>query len=135
MKTWIAALLGAVSLASPAAGLAASPYEAAVVEGDFVVKDFKFASGESLPALKLHYRTLGKPVRDAKGHVSNAVMVLHGTGGSGAQFLSPQFADELYGPGQPLDIARYYIILPDGIGHGRSSQPSDGLRAKVPHYD
>src|SRR5215471_15145721 len=78
----------------------------AVEEGDFVVKDFKFHSGESLALLKLHYRTLGKPVRDAKGRVNNAVMVLHGTGGSGAQFLSPQFARELYGPGQPLDIGR-----------------------------
>ncbi len=134
MKTWIAAMLGAASLAISGAALAASPYEAAAVEGDFVVKDFKFASGESLPALKLHYRTLGSPVRDAKGHVTNAVMVLHGTGGSGAQFLSPQFADELYGPGQPLDIRRYYVILPDGIGHGESSKPSDGLRAKFPHY-
>lgn len=89
MKTWIAAMLGAVSLAIPAGALAASPYEAAAVEGDFVAKNFKFASGESLPALKLHYRTLGKPMRDAEGHVTNAVMVLHGTGGSGAQFLSP----------------------------------------------
>lgn len=134
MKSWIAATLGALSLAIPGAGLAASAYEAAAVEGDFVAKDFTFASGETLPALNIHYRTLGEPRRDAQGRVTNAVMVLHGTGGSGAQFLSPQFADELYGPGQPLDIRRYYVILPDGIGHGRSSKPSDGLRAKFPHY-
>jgi homoserine O-acetyltransferase len=107
----------------------------AVEEGDFVVKDFKFRSGESLALLRLHYRTLGKPVRDRKGRVNNAVMVLHGTGGSGAQFLSPQFARELYGPGQPLDIGRFFVILPDGIGHGKSSKPSDGMRAHFPSYD
>ena len=135
MKTWIVAGLAALSLLAPAAAVAASPYEAQVAEGDFIAKDFKFRSGETLPSLKLHYRTLGKPVRDASGRVTNAVMVLHGTGGSGAQFLSPQFADELYGPGQPLDIRRYYVILPDGIGHGGSSKPSDGLRTKFPHYD
>jgi homoserine O-acetyltransferase len=135
MKTWIAAALGALCLLAPAAASSASPYDRAVTEGDFVVRDFAFRSGESLPELRLHYRTLGKPVRDAQGRVTNAVMVLHGTGGSGAQFLSPQFAEELYGPGQPLDITRYYVVLPDGIGHGGSSKPSDGLRAKFPHYD
>lgn len=133
MKTWIAGALAALCLSAPA--LAASPHEAAVVQGDFAIRDFKFRSGETLPSLKLHYRTLGKPVRDAQGRVTNAVMVLHGTGGSGAQFLNPLFADELYGPGQPLDITRYYVILPDNIGHGGSSKPSDGLRAKFPHYD
>lgn len=135
MKTWIAGALGALALAAAGAAQAASPFDAAVTQGDFAVPDFKFRSGETLPSLKLHYRTLGKPVRDAQGRVTNAVMVLHGTGGSGAQFLSPQFAEELYGPGQPLDITRYYVILPDGIGHGQSSKPSDGLRAKFPHYD
>lgn len=135
MKTWIAAALGALCLLAPAAAISASPYEQAVTQGDVVVRDFTFRSGENLPELRLHYRTLGQPVRDAQGRVTNAVMVLHGTGGSGAQFLSPQFADELYGPGQPLDITRYYVVLPDGIGHGQSSKPSDGLRAKFPHYD
>jgi homoserine O-acetyltransferase/O-succinyltransferase len=106
-----------------------------VQEGDFLVKDFKFRSGESLAELRLHYRTLGKAVRDREGHIRNAVLVLHGTGGSGAQFLSPQFAGELYGPGQPLDIGRFFVILPDGIGHGKSSKPSDGLRAHFPGYD
>ncbi len=106
-----------------------------VAEGDFTIRNFHFGSGETLPELKQHYRTLGTPVRDRAGNVVNAVMVLHGTGGTGAQFLRPQFADELYGPGHPLDIAKYYIILPDAIGHGGSSKPSDGLRMKFPHYD
>jgi homoserine O-acetyltransferase len=83
----------------------------------------------------MHYATLGTPRRDAEGRVVNAVMVLHGTGGSGRQFLQPQFADELFGPGQPLDISRFYVILPDNIGHGRSSKPSDGLRMRFPAYD
>jgi homoserine O-acetyltransferase len=103
--------------------------------GDFTIPDFHFRSGETLPALHLHYMTLGAPRKDASGRVTNAVLVLHGTGGSGRQFLSPQFANELYGPGQPLDIAKYYIVLPDEIGHGQSSKPSDGLRARFPHYD
>jgi homoserine O-acetyltransferase len=108
---------------------------AAVTEGDVVVKDFAFRDGEKLAELRLHYRTLGAPVRDSGGHVTNAVMILHGTGGTGAQFLQPQFAGVLYQPGQLLDAAKYYIILPDGIGHGKSSKPSDGLRAKFPQYD
>src|SRR5262245_29913357 len=107
----------------------------AVQEGDYVAKDFKFRSGESLPELKLHYRTLGKPVRDAKGRVTNAVLILHGTGGSGGQFLAPQFAGELFGAGQPLDTSRYFLVLPDGIGHGKSSKPSDGMHARFPAYD
>ena len=104
-------------------------------EGDYVAHDFKFRSGESLPELRLHYTTLGQPARDAKGQVTNAVLILHGTGGTGRQFLSPQFSGELYGPGQPLDITKYYVILPDGIGHGKSSKPSDGMHARFPQYD
>jgi len=104
-------------------------------EGDFVVKDFKFRSGETLPELRLHYTTLGKPVRNADGRVTNAVLILHGTGGSGNQFLQPIFAGEMFGPGQLLDTNRYFIILPDGIGHGKSSKPSDGLHAHFPQYD
>ena len=103
---------------------------AAVPQGDtgsYVIRDFRFASGETLPELRLHYRTLGRPGK-------NAVLILHGTGGSGSQFLSPLFAGELYGAGQPLDTATHYLILPDNIGHGRSSKPSDGLRARFPHY-
>ena len=104
-------------------------------EGDYVAKNFKFRSGETLPELRLHYTTLGKPVRDAQGRVSNAVLILHGTGGTGHQFLTPIFASELFGPGQLLDTARYFIILPDGVGHGKSSKPSDGLHAHFPQYD
>jgi homoserine O-acetyltransferase len=99
----------------------------------FVMRDFRFASGETLPELRVHYLTLGHARRDAAGVVRNAVLILHGTGGSGRQFLSPLFA-ELYGPGQPLDTATHFIILPDDIGHGRSSKPSDGLRARFPSY-
>lgn len=104
-------------------------------DGDFVVRNFRLGSSEVLPELRLHYATLGKPVRDANGTVTNAVLVLHGTGGSGRQFLTPQFAGVLFGPGQLLDASRYFIILPDSIGHGRSSKPSDGLYARFPHYD
>jgi homoserine O-acetyltransferase len=104
-------------------------------ERDVVLKDFRFRSGELLPELRMHYTSLGQPHRNAAGEIDNAVMVLHGTGGSGKQFLRPQFADELYGPGQPLDIRKYWIILPDNIGHGQSSKPSDGLRTRFPKYD
>jgi homoserine O-acetyltransferase/O-succinyltransferase len=104
-------------------------------EGDFIAKNFKFRSGETIPELRLHYATLGKPVRNAEGRVTNAVLILHGTGGSGNQFLQPIFAGELFGPGQLLDTNRYFIILPDGIGHGKSSKPSDGLHAHFPQYD
>lgn len=106
----------------------------APVEGDFVIRDFKFGSGESLPSLRLHYRTIGTPVRDASGVVRNAVLILHGTGGSGAGFLSPTFGGQLFGGGQLLDATRYFIVLPDGIGHGKSSKPSDGLRMHFPKY-
>jgi len=103
-------------------------------EGDYSIHDFKFTSGESLPELRIHYRTLGKAEKDDAGRTRNAVLITHGTTGSGAQFIRPEFAGELFGPGQPLDAAKYFIILPDGIGHGRSSKPSDGLHAKFPRY-
>ena len=103
-------------------------------EGDVVLRDFGFRDGEVLPELRMHYTTLGTPHRSGAGEIDNAVMVLHGTGGDGKQFLRPQFADELYGPGQPLDIRKYWIILPDNIGHGKSSKPSDGLRMRFPNY-
>jgi homoserine O-acetyltransferase len=105
------------------------------VAGNFVVRNFKFHSGETLDELRLHYTTIGKPVRDAAGHVSNAVLILHGTGGTGEAFLRANFGGELFGPGQPLDAASYFLILPDGIGHGKSSKPSDGLHGRFPHYD
>ena len=107
----------------------------APVEGDFIARDFAFASGERLPELKLHYRTIGTPQRDASGVVRNAVLILHGTGGSGSGFLSPTFAGQLFGAGQMLDAARYFIVLPDGIGHGKSSKPSDSMHARFPHYN
>jgi homoserine O-acetyltransferase/O-succinyltransferase len=106
----------------------------APVEGDYVIQNFQFHSGETLPELKVHYRTIGSPTRNASGVVNNAVLIGHGTGGAGTQFLSAQFANVLFGPGQLLDATKYFIILPDGIGHGRSSKPSDGLHAKFPHY-
>jgi homoserine O-acetyltransferase/O-succinyltransferase len=104
------------------------------VEGDYVIPNFHFVSGEVLPELRLHYTALGKPHRDEHGHVNNAVLILHGTGGSGHSFLVDRFAGVLFGKGQLLDSNRYYIILPDGIGHGSSSKPSDGLHARFPQY-
>ena len=104
-------------------------------EDDAVFADFTFANGERLPKLKIHYTTLGTPARDSKGNVTNAVMILHGTGGTGHQFFQPQFAGELFGSGQVLDTSKYFIILPDNIGHGKSTKPSDGLRMAFPKYD
>ncbi len=103
-------------------------------QADYVIHDFHFRSGEVLPELRIHYRTLGTPRLDEKGIVRNAVLILHGTTGHGSNFLRPEFAGELFGKGQLLDATRYYLILPDGIGHGKSSKPSDGLHAKFPHY-
>jgi homoserine O-acetyltransferase len=102
--------------------------------GDFTIHDFHFQSGETLPELRIHYRTLGKAQRDGKGIVTNAVLIMHGTTGNGGNFIRPEFAGELFGPGQPLDAAAHFLILPDGIGHGQSSRPSEGLRAKFPRY-
>jgi len=106
----------------------------APTESDFTIRDFKFASGETLPELRLHYRTLGKPEKDAQGKTTNAVLIMHGTTGSGAQFIRPEFAGELFGKDQPLDATKFFIVLPDGIGHGKSSKPSDGMHAKFPRY-
>src|ERR1700730_4310783 len=103
-------------------------------EGDVVLRDFKFKSGESLPELRIHYHAFGQPKRDSHGVVRNAVLIVHGTGGSGASLIRPEFAGELFGPGQPLDAARYFVVLPDALGHGKSSKPSDGLHARFPHY-
>jgi homoserine O-acetyltransferase len=103
-------------------------------EADFTIRNFQFHSGETLPELKIHYVTLGVPQRDAGGHVTNAVLLLHGTGGSLNGFLSQRYS-ALFQPGEPLDSSRYYIIIADSIGHGRSSKPSDGLRTRFPHYD
>jgi homoserine O-acetyltransferase/O-succinyltransferase len=117
-----------------AAGLVNAQNLTSVVQGDFIIRDFKFDSGETLPELRLHYRTLGTPKRDSSGIVRNAVLIMHGTGGSGSGFMSDQFAGVLFKPGQLLDATRYFIVLPDGIGHGQSSKPSDRLHAKFPHY-
>jgi len=111
----------------------AAPARAA--EGDVVIRDFRFGTGETINELRIHYRTLGQPQRGPEGAVRNGVLILHGTGGTGRQFLAPQFAGELFGPGAPLDTTRTYVILPDGIGHGGSSKPSDGLRMRFPRYD
>lgn len=108
---------------------AAQPHEA-----DFTVRDFRLGTGDTLAELRIHYTTLGSLRRDARGVARNAVMILHGTGGTGRGFLSPNFAGELFGPGQPLDTAQYFIILPDNLGHGGSSKPSDGLHARFPRY-
>ncbi len=134
MKKWLrVSLILTFCAFAGSAGLLAQ--EATPTEGDYVAKNFVFRSGETLPELRLHYTTLGKPVRDEHGRVTNAVLILHGTGGTGQQFLQPIYAGELFGAGQLLDIDKYYIILPDGIGHGKSSKPSDGLHAHFPHYD
>lgn len=117
-----------------AGGLLSAAEYPQVVEDDFVLRDFKFASGETLPELRIHYRTIGRADKDEAGRITNAVLITHGTTGSGAQFIRPEFAGELFGAGQPLDAAKFFIVLPDGIGHGKSSKPSDGLHAKFPRY-
>lgn len=148
MKTMLAALalLAAPALAQPAgtatpgtaplpaaAQKQASPWP--VTDGDHFIRNFRFATGEVLPEVRMHYRTLGTPQRDKTGRITNAVVIMHGTGGTGATFLRPIFAGELFGPGQPLDTAKYFIVLPDALGHGGSSKPSDGLRMAFPRYD
>jgi homoserine O-acetyltransferase len=116
-----------------ASGVSAADYPAPA-EGDYAIRDFRFADGETLPELRIHYRTLGTAQKDAQGRTTNAVLIMHGTTGSGAQFIRSEFAGELFGDGQPLDATKFFIVLPDGIGHGKSSKPSDELHAKFPHY-
>jgi homoserine O-acetyltransferase len=127
---WVAVLFFGAQVLSQQPNQLPSPKE-----GDYVSHDFHFKSGETLPELRLHYSTFGSPMRNANGRVTNAVLLLHGTTGSGGQFLAPQFAGVLFGPGQLLDVTRYYVILPDNIGHGKSSKPSDGMHAHFPQYD
>lgn len=128
----LVALLGACLLCAVSVHAADYP---APVEGDFVAHGFTFASGETLPEMTLHYRTIGSPRRNAAGVVENAVIIMHGTGGSGQSFLSRTFGGELFGAGQILDATKYFIVLPDGVGHGKSTKPSDGLHARFPHYN
>lgn len=131
-RTLLTALVVLVSTA--ASTLAQTPTYTGI-PGDYIAHDFHFGSGESLPALKLHYLTLGTPHRDAQGHVDNAVLLLHGTGGNAHTLFNPVFSTVLFGPGHPLDIHKYFLIFPADIGQGESSKPSDGLRMKFPHYD
>lgn len=131
-------LLAALALTLFAALPALATAFPAPVEGDYALRDFVFASGERMAEVRIHYRTLGKIHRGENGKVDNAVLILHGTGGSGAQFVTGNgadlFAAELFGEGQLLDASKYFIVLPDGLGHGKSAKPSDGLRAKFPAY-
>lgn len=124
------ALIIAIAAAAPAP----TPARAQGTEGDFEIRDFKFTDGSTLPVLRIHYTTLGRPQKDANGVVRNAVLILHGTTGSGRGFLGRNFGGELFNAGQPLDTATHFIILPDGIGTGKSSRPSEGLHAKFPRY-
>ena len=124
-------LIAVIALATVAAAQGAPTVG---TQGDYVARAFRFTTGDVLPELRVHYTTLGTPRRDAKGVVRNAVMILHGTGGTGRTFLSPTYAGELFGPGKLLDTARYFVVLPDGIGHGGSSKPSDGMHARFPKY-
>jgi homoserine O-acetyltransferase len=128
-RGWFAGALAGLAVATTAR--AEPPFQ----QHDLILKDFHFRSGETLPELKLHYWTLGQPKKDASGHVTNAVLILHGTGGSGHQFAAPQFADVLFAPGGLLDPAKYFLIMPDDIGHGASSKPSDGMHMRFPKYD
>jgi len=131
MRLKTVALLSTLLVGGSPAGAATYPPP---VEGDHIIKSFRFATGEVLPELRIHYRTIGTPQRDAAGVVRNAVLVLHGTSGTSAGFLEPTFAGQLFEQGQLLDGNTHFIILPDAIGSGQSSKPSDGLRAKFPHY-
>ncbi len=142
IRTLIAALIalaatpafaGQLPAGAPAQTPPASKWP--IKEGDYTIRDFTFRSGQKMAALRIHYTTLGTPHRDKTGKIDNAVMALHGTGGTGKAFLVPHFADELYGPGAPFDITKTFVILPDGLGHGGSSKPSDGLKMAFPNYD
>ncbi len=111
-----------------------NPWSAVGTQGTALLRNFAFTAGGRLDTLRLHYTTLGTPRKDAGGVVRNAVLVLHGTGGTGRSFLNPTYAGGLFAPGKALDSSKYFIILPDGIGHGGSSKPSDGMHARFPHY-
>ena len=133
LRGWRLSVWGWLFLLVSGAAFSQTNYPAPAA-GDFTIRDFHFQDGETMPEVHMHYLTLGQPQRDEHGVVRNAVLILHGTTGSSAQFLRSEFADELYGPGQPLDVRRYYLIIPDNLGHGQSSKPSDGLHARFPKY-
>jgi homoserine O-acetyltransferase len=133
--TWaLAAILSAGCIMGPLVYAGATPEPSGRSEGDYVAENFQFTSGETLPELRLHYTTLGVPHRNAQGHVDNAVLIIHGTGGSSRSLLVDKFAGVLFGKGQPLDASRYYLVLVDALGHGKSSKPSDGLHSRFPQY-
>ena len=125
---------GLISIAAPAFAVPENTGWPDYRESDFVITGYKFASGETLPQLKLHYRTLGSAERNAAGEIVNGVLLLQGNTGTGANWLRPSLADELFKAGQPLDANRYFIIIPDALGRGGSSKPSDGLKGNFPHY-
>jgi homoserine O-acetyltransferase len=130
-----AALLLTLALALPLAALKAENWLAKAQEHRIVIKDFAFGTGETLPQITMNALTLGTPQRNAKGEITNAVMLLHGTGGDATSLLQPHFGDAMFAPGQPLDIAKVFVISPSSLGHGKSSKPSDGLRLAFPRYD
>ena len=132
LRALLPLLLAAATLAAQPAP---SPTHWPTQDGTWTIPNFRFGTGETLPELRLHYLTLGTLHRDAQGHADNAVLLLHGTGGNASSLLNPVFSDVLFAPGAPLDITRYFLILPDDIGHGQSSKPSDGLHARFPAYD
>ena len=135
LQTMRLILLLALLLLPSAAVAKQPPTHWPTQSGSYDIPNFRFGTGETLPTLHLHYLTLGTPHRNPAGHTDNAVLLLHGTGGDASSLLNPVFSDVLFGPGQPLDITRYFLILPDDIGHGQSSKPSDGLHARFPAYD
>src|ERR1700675_113837 len=129
------AISAACCLAVGKTGAAPAPDSSRPLEGDFVIHDFHFDSGETLPEMRMHYTYFGRPHKDAQGRVTNAVLILHGTGGSGRSLVNDRFSGVLFQHGQLLDAGKYFIVLPDSIGHGKSSKPSDGLRVHFPQYD
>jgi homoserine O-acetyltransferase len=128
-------LLALLATATAAANAQPTPSKWPTQDGAYDIANFRFKDGETIEKLHLHYITLGKPHRGADGHTDNAILLLHGTGGNAHSLMNPIFSDVLFGPGQPFDITKYFLILPDDIGHGQSSKPSDGLHMKFPQYD
>jgi homoserine O-acetyltransferase len=132
--TFVAAALLSLTLAVPAQTPSSTP-NWPTQDGTYTIHNFHFKDGESIPELRLHYLTLGTPHRDAAGHIDNAILLLHGTGGNAHSLTASEFSDPLFGPGEPFDITKFFLIFPDDIGHGQSSKPSDGLRMHFPSYD